>query len=195
MLLQSEERIEIFQVRKGRKHPSHNVFGSVLCPFCARELHGHGWRTRYYCNEQGETLLIHIHRKLCPECRVSFTILPKGVHPWKIHSTATIKNVIEERITGGSFPAQSYKYVSRSLKGSWWRSFLIRCRIEKSAMTYEEHHSFLAMNCDHAAAHAKLRILRKPGKEGLDPGLREYPTMVTNYISLRASPSMALQGV
>ena len=62
-------------------------------------------------------------------------------------------------------------------------------------MTYDEHHSFLTMNCDHAAAHIKLRILRKPGKEGLDSGLRGYPTMVANYISLRASPSMALQGV
>lgn len=93
------------------------------CPICAANLHGHGWRNRYVAGLDG-CMLILVHRKRCPECRMTFTLLPKGLHAFRIHDVHTISKAIRSYLEMGRYI--NAIPISKPLRKSWVKAFLHR---------------------------------------------------------------------
>ena len=79
MLLKVLPNWRLLQVANGEGHPDSTIFGYMTCPFCAYHLHGHGWRTRYLEGEPERFIQVWIHRKKCPHCRRTYTLIPEGM--------------------------------------------------------------------------------------------------------------------
>ena len=79
MHLQTHLKWNIFQVSDEGEHPDCDQFGYIPCPYCSRRLYGHGWRKRHLEKEKGVFVSIWIHRKRCPFCRKTYTIIPEGM--------------------------------------------------------------------------------------------------------------------
>ena len=79
MHLQTHLKWNIFQVSDEGEHPDCDQFGYIPCPYCSRRLYGHGWRKRHLEKEKGVFVSIWIHRKRCPDCRKTYTIIPEGM--------------------------------------------------------------------------------------------------------------------
>jgi hypothetical protein len=78
------------QVVEDQGPPSSHSLGVFFCTFCRTRLHGHGWRKRYFITDSLSSLQLWIHRKLCPCCRKTYTLLPVWVHAFKLFSLETI---------------------------------------------------------------------------------------------------------
>lgn len=156
------------QVTKSGKPPDCSIFGIMYCICCGHKLHGHGWRLRYYIDVHGVAIRIWIHRKRCPECKMTYTILPKWVHIFKIYCVETIRNVLEAAARTGHLG--NHQPVSRPLQRIWKRQFVQRACIENNTNTSESLLQKLAATpSNYLAAPLSIRVLTKPlsGKLGL----------------------------
>ena len=128
MLLQCPLDGEKIQVLLQDKHPNCEIFGYMSCPVCHNHLHGHGWRTRFCQDSSRSCYRIWIHRKYCPHCRNTFTLLPKILHALKIYTLQTILNVLSFKVAFGHFTTTID--VPASLQRIWYRQFVKRCRMK-----------------------------------------------------------------
>lgn len=112
------------QVDESGDHPEPKVYGEHNCAYCGRRLQGHGWRIRSYLDAKLRWCPIWVHRRRCPGCERTTTILPSWVHIFKQFSVETILETLSYRITKGVFPriAGLSGYVQRM----WWRPFIAR---------------------------------------------------------------------
>ncbi len=76
----SEIGIELAECKCSKPSPPTSHRWVFSCTF-AHQLHGHGWRQRYYITESPFHPQLWIHRKLCPCCRKTYTLLPCGSKP------------------------------------------------------------------------------------------------------------------
>lgn len=95
----------------------------TVCPICGCHLHGHGWRLRYQVDACGRSMTIALHRRLCSGCRMSFTLLPRGVHAFKSHSAGAVLEAIRSFIEHGRHC--NCIAASKHLRKQWFRRFLI----------------------------------------------------------------------
>jgi len=128
MLLQCRLEAEKLQALLQDKHPKCEVFGYMVCPICQNHLHGHGWRIRFCQDSSRSCFRIWIHRKYCPKCRNTFTLLPKILHVLKIYTLQTILNVLNFKVRFGHFT--STIDVPASLQRIWYRQFVKRSRLK-----------------------------------------------------------------
>ena len=94
-----------------------------VCPICRSPLQGHGWRCRYVAIVGG-WLLIMVHRKRCPACKMTFTLLPKGVHALRLYDVQTIVATISSYLETGRY--LNSIPLSKSLRKQWVKAFLRR---------------------------------------------------------------------
>ena len=120
----------------------------AACPICGAHLQGHGWRNRYVAGLNG-CILILVHRKRCPNCKMTFTLLPKGLHSMRVHDVETIYTAIRSFFEAGHY-INSIS-VSKSLRKSWTKAFLkrngqgeARGKDELIEMLGNAHNAFLA---------------------------------------------------
>ena len=111
------------------------MFGMMYCICCGHKLHGHGWRLRYFIDCNGISIRIWIHRKLCPDCKMTYTLLPTWIHIFKLYSVKTIRRVLEAAIINGHLGNQ--QPVSRPLQRVWKTQFIQRACIENNTYTNE----------------------------------------------------------
>lgn len=128
MLLQCPLDGEKLQVLLQDKHPNSEIFGYMSCPVCHNHLHGHGWRTRFCQDSSRSCYRIWIHRKYCPRCKNTFTLLPKILHALKIYTMQRILNVLSFKVAFGHFTTTID--VPASLQRIWYRQFVKRCRMK-----------------------------------------------------------------
>ena len=129
-----------------------------ICPICGANLHGHGWRDRC-ANVLNASLLILMHRKRCPQCRMTFTLLPKGLHFMKNFDVLSIAGAIRSFLETGSH-ATSIP-IARSVRECWLRTFLKR-NSQGEAKTRESLLEILEKNQDAflAAPLALIKLAR-----------------------------------
>lgn len=118
--------MEKIQVVELGKHPQSAVMGTFPCVFCHHKLHGHGWRKRYSIDATLNSFQIWIHRKICPCCGTTYTLLPQWVHAFKLFSLETICRIIEHRIQSDHFG--SSLGISGFLQRQWWKGCDARSR-------------------------------------------------------------------
>lgn len=123
MLFNSAISLDKAQYVEGKERPGYSDSQRFFCPVCKRKMHGHGWRLRYCCDKEGESILIWIHRLICPECRRTATVLPHFVHVLKVYSLRTIRETIRYIREYGS---KKRCGISRNLQGKWWASYLLK---------------------------------------------------------------------
>ncbi|MCF7945354.1 MAG: DUF6431 domain-containing protein [Spirochaetia bacterium] len=109
-------------------HPECSLFGIIFCPCCGKRLHGHGWRQRYFIDADLKEFLIWIHRKHCPNCGMTFTLLPKWVHAFKCFSVELIQQVLHAAFTTGHL-GNRYQ-VNRTLQRTWRTQYIARSSLE-----------------------------------------------------------------
>jgi hypothetical protein len=125
MLLEVAVDFEKIQVVSPQgQPPSHTIFPMIRCPCCGSMLHGHGWRQRYLIDCEYQVHRIWIHRKLCPNCCMSYTLLPTWVHAFKCFSVELIRAVLSRALETGHLG--NHFQVSRSLQRQWKRQFIIQ---------------------------------------------------------------------
>ncbi len=126
MLLEIEVEFEKIQVgtTPDETPPLCQIFGEKRCICCGRKLHGHGWRQRYFEDIDQQSLRLWIHRKLCPGCGITYTLLPKWVHTFKLHSVALIRRVLHMAFCTGHVGNQLR--VSRPLQRLWKAQYIQR---------------------------------------------------------------------
>jgi len=73
-----------------------------VCPVCRSPLQGHGWRERYVVGLNG-CILILVHRKRCPSCKMMFTLLPKSLHFLRTYDVDIIATVIRYFLETGRY--------------------------------------------------------------------------------------------
>lgn len=123
MLFNSDISLDKAQYIKGRERPGYSDPRRFSCPVCNRKMHGHGWRLRYCCDKEGESIQIWVHRLICPECRRTATVLPSFVHALKVYSLRIIREAIRRiRETG----RKRRSIIGRNLQGKWWASYLLK---------------------------------------------------------------------
>ena len=89
-----------------KKHISRkNLVNIDVCPLCEARLHSHGKRLRSFKDESsGKTYYIYVRRKYCPNCKTSWTVLPRFLQPYKIIIVSiiylVIKNYIKDKAKG-----------------------------------------------------------------------------------------------
>lgn len=128
MLLQCPLDGEKIQLLLQDKHPNSEIFGYMSCPVCHNHLHGHGWRTRFCQDSSRSCYKIWIHRKYCPQCKNTFTLLQKILHALKMYTLQTILNVLSFKVTFGHFTTTIE--VPASLQRVWYRQFVKRSRLK-----------------------------------------------------------------
>ena len=126
MLLEIAIELAELQVIEGQGPPTSQSLGSFSCTFCRIRLHGHGWRKRYYITESLSSLQLWIHRKLCPCCRKTYTLLPLWLHAFKLFSLETIHRILAYRIEKGHF--NTSLGISGHLQRRWWKGYSDRSR-------------------------------------------------------------------
>jgi transposase-like protein len=94
-----------------------------VCPICGAHLQGHGWRNRYVAGLNG-CFMILVHRKKCPSCKMTFTLLPKGLHSMRIYDVDTIVTAIRSFLEMGRYINSIA--IEKSLRKSWVNAFLKR---------------------------------------------------------------------
>jgi len=125
-------------VVEGQGPPNSQSLGVFSCTFCRTRLYGHGWRRRYFITGDLASLRLWIHRKLCPCCRKTYTLLPVWVHAFKLFSLETIHRLLAYRIEKGHF--NTIPGVSGYLQRRWWKrysdrtAFLTRSQMTKSIL-------------------------------------------------------------
>ena len=128
MLLEIAIELAELQVVEDQGPPSSHSLGVFFCTFCRTRLHGHGWRKRYYITDSLSSLQLWIHRKLCPCCRKTYTLLPVWVHAFKLFSLETICRILACRIEKGHF--STILGISGYLQRRWWKGYSDRSRCE-----------------------------------------------------------------
>ena len=120
----------------------------AVCPICGAHLQGHGWRNRYVAGLNG-CILIIVHRKRCPHCKMTFTLLPRGLHSMRIYDVETIAMSIRSFLEAGHYINSIH--VSKTLRKSWTKAFLKRnsqgeakCRDELLGILGNAQNAFLA---------------------------------------------------
>jgi len=101
--------------------PECAIFGILFCVCCSCRLYGHGWRKRYCIDVELNELRIWIHRKYCPVCGMTYTLIPEWLHVFKCYSVDIIRKVLEAASKSGHLGNQIP--VSRSLQRSWIKQF------------------------------------------------------------------------
>lgn len=137
MLLKCPLDGDKLQVLLQDKHPNCEIFGYMICPVCKSRLHGHGWRSRFCQDGSRSCFSIWIHRKYCPHCRNTYTLLPEILHVLKIYTLQTILNVLNFKVSFGHFT--STIDVPSGLQRIWYRQFLKRCRLKTDFPDLQEH--------------------------------------------------------
>jgi len=135
MLLEIAIDLQIIQVVEGEGPPPSSVTGEHYCAHCNQRLHGHGWRRRYFLDKALDAVVLWIHRKLCPLCKTTYTLLPTWMHAFKIFSVETILETLTYKLKRGRFC--SFNGISGYLQRQWFTHFVKRSRISKS---FAEHH-------------------------------------------------------
>lgn len=138
MLIQFHADGNKIQAFLGEEHPDCSVFGYMVCPVCGKHLHGHGWRQRF-AQDPENTYRVWIHRKLCPGCGTSFTLLPSILHALKLYTLRTIIQVLSYRVAENHFTSRIR--VPVKLQRVWFLLYHKRLRIltdfpEKSQANY-----------------------------------------------------------
>jgi hypothetical protein len=126
MLLEIAIELAVLQVVEGEGPPKSGDLGQFRCPACKVGLHGHGWRRRYFINDALESLQIWIHRKLCPCCQRTYTLLPSWVHAFKLFGLGTIARMLSHRAEKGRF--KTTLGISGYLQRLWWKGWTDRAR-------------------------------------------------------------------
>ena len=131
MLLENAIEPVVLQVVEGKSPPKSQDLGQFHRPACRVKLHGHGWRRRYFINDSLESLQIWIHRKLCPCCRRTYTLLPSWVHALKLFALETITRMLSHRAEKGRF--KTTLGISGYLQRLWWKGWSDRARSDGEA--------------------------------------------------------------
>lgn len=128
MLLEIAIELAQLQVVDGKEHPESKMLGLFHCIFCNHLLHGHGWRKRYFIDQSLSSMQVWLHRKFCPCCGKTFTLLPSWVHAFKLFSLETICLLLGYKLQKGHF--NTVLGVSGYLQRTWWRSYSHRSRVD-----------------------------------------------------------------
>lgn len=126
MLLQIRLNWDFLQVKKGEGHPDCDVFGYMTCPVCSRHLHGHGWRKRHLEEEGGRFILVWVHRKKCPGCGMTCTLIPEGMAAVSQYTLGRIREALYYRSSHGHCTKKLQIPVTTQKR--WWRNFTVRVR-------------------------------------------------------------------
>lgn len=94
-----------------------------VCPICKAHLQGHGWRDRYVVGLNG-CILILVHRKRCTNCKMTFTLLPEGLHSLRTYDVDIIATAIRSFLETGRYINSIA--VAKPLRKSWVKAFLKR---------------------------------------------------------------------
>lgn len=94
-----------------------------VCPICGAHLQGHGWRNRYVAGPNG-CILILVHRRRCPNCKMTFTLLPKGLHSMRIYDVDIMVTAIRSFLEMGRYINSIA--IAKPLRKSWTKAFLKR---------------------------------------------------------------------
>lgn len=138
MLLEIAIDLKTIQVVEGEGPPRSSVTGEHCCAHCNRKLHGHGWRRRYFLDKDLTPEVLWIHRKLCPLCKTTYTLLPTWMHVFKIFSVETIVAVLKYKAKWGRFC--SFNGISGYLQRQWFKHFDKRLR---GTEDFIDHHQVL----------------------------------------------------
>jgi hypothetical protein len=138
MLLEIAIDLQIIQVVEGEGPPPSSVTGEHYCAHCNQRLHGHGWRRRYFLDKALDAVVLWIHRKLCPLCKTTYTLLPTWMHAFKIFSVETILATLAYKLKRGRFC--SFNGISGYLQRQWFKHFDKRLRITED---FVDHHQVL----------------------------------------------------
>jgi hypothetical protein len=129
MLLEIAIDLQIIQVVEGEGPPPSSVIGNHFCAHCNQKLHGHGWRRRYFQDTAVNTMVLWIHRKLCPMCKTTYTLLPTWIHAFKIFSVETIVATLAYKLKWGRFCSSNG--ISGYLQRQWYNYFVMRSRVSE----------------------------------------------------------------
>lgn len=129
------------------------------CPICGVHLQGHGWRNRYVVGQNG-SILILVHRKRCPSCKMTFTLLPKGLHSMRTYDVDIIATAIRSFLETGHYINSIA--VAKPLRKAWVRAFLKR-NSQGEAKGKDELHAILdkAQNAFLAAPLSLMHLARE----------------------------------
>jgi hypothetical protein len=128
MLLEIDVDFEKVQVLNSEsEHPTVSLFPQMYCPCCGCNLHGHGWRQRYLVDGENHEYSIWIHRKRCPRCSTTYTLLPKWVHAFKCYTVVVIKAVLNALFDSGHLG--NHLQVNRTLQRQWRAQYVRRASI------------------------------------------------------------------
>lgn len=130
MLLKLGIHYTEFQVKSDEGKPYSRTESLVFtCVICGYRLHGHGWRERIVYDEDNQQVIIWVHRKRCPSCGQTYTLLPLGVHAFMRHVVAVITAVIDSFLETRHLVHRISGWVDLRLRRIWVRNFLLRYRI------------------------------------------------------------------
>lgn len=127
MLVQCPLDGDKLQALLGKEHPECNIFGYWTCPVCGRHMHGHGWRSRVVQDSASTSFRIWIHRKLCPNCGLTCTLLPKTLHALKFYTLDLIIKVLTS--IGKLGHCDSRIEVPLKMQRIWYGQYRKRLRI------------------------------------------------------------------
>ena len=96
-----------------------------------------------------------VHRKRCPKCRHTYTLIPQFVHVLKTYDNETIVNVLEHKIQTKKFGFSDL--VSPKLQRIWFKQFITRCKIRSN---FENLVDILKSSSSIIAAPMNLKILQ-----------------------------------
>ena len=129
MLLYCAIWLELIQVSEGEEHhPDCKIFGDFFCVCCRHRLYGHGWRQRHFIDGALDEMRIWVHRKLCPHCHMSYTLVPTWIHVFKCYGVEIIRKVLSAACQTGHLG--NGIRVSRSLQRIWVKQFHSRVSVE-----------------------------------------------------------------
>lgn len=159
MLLEIDAELEKMQVEENSVHPPDpKLLGRFVCPICLHNLHGHGWRKRYFVDVDLIALQIWIHRKYCPKCRSSYTLLPRWVHALKLYSVSLIKKVLAFKIEHNYFSAKFG--APKFLQKIWFKRFIHKARSFRDHYTKADLHDQVKTSIDSVlVAPAVVKVL------------------------------------
>jgi hypothetical protein len=108
---------------------------------------------------------IWMHRKLCPSCRMSYTLLPSWVHAFKCFSVEMIRAVLSRAFETGHLG--NHFQLSRTLQRQWRRQFIAQVSIQTNLtdkQVLESLHAWVYGSCLTAPAVLKVLSCRLKGK-------------------------------
>lgn len=126
MLLKVLPNWRLLQVGNGEEHPDEGIFGYMTCPCCSSHLHGHGWRKRHLEKEPGRFIQVWIHRKRCPHCRRTYTLIPEGMAAIAQYPLERIREALCYRAVHGNCTVRLH--IPTRTQKRWWRNFMLRTK-------------------------------------------------------------------